>query len=389
MQNDTNTLGHTQWFYFKVSNTRAGVPVKFNIMNYSKPDSMFNYGMKVSVYSDKQADAGKAGWHRACSDISYFKNQVRKDFNFVRYYYTLTFTYEFEHDNDNVFFAYCVPYSYTDLSNDIMRIERDKRRQCLMQRSTLCKTLGGVNCEVLTITEQQSDKIPSSAFGSSTKDKISNAQKQGVVISARVHPGETVGSWMMRGVIFFLTDPDNKEAMVLRKNFIFKIVPMLNPDGVINGNYRCSLAGCDLNRRWKFPSKQLQPTVYHTKRMIKKVHTERTCVLYCDLHGHSRKPNVFMYGCDRKGAPEETRIFPLLLSKISPLFDFESSRFGVQKSKESTARVAVFKELKTCSLIYTMESTFSGLDKGPFAGVHITTDMLESMGRDLCRALLI
>lgn len=26
---------------------------------------------------------------------------------------------------------------------------------------------------------------------------------------------------------------------------------MLNPDGVINGNYRCSLAGCDLNRRWK------------------------------------------------------------------------------------------------------------------------------------------
>jgi len=51
--------------------------------------------------------------------------------------------------------------------------------------------------------------------------------------------------------------------------------------------------------------------------------------------------------------------------------------------------VAVFKELKTCSLIYTMESTFSGLDKGPFAGVHITTDMLESMGRDLCRALLI
>ena len=116
---------------------------------------------------------------------------------------------------------------------------------------------------------------------------------------------------------------------------------------------------------------------------------ERTCVLYCDLHGHSRKPNVFMYGCDKKGAPEETRLFPLLLSKISPLFDFASSRFGVQKSKEATARVAVFKELKTCMLVYTMESTFSGLDKGPYSGLHISTDMLESMGRDLCRALLI
>jgi murein tripeptide amidase MpaA len=30
---------------------------------------------------------------------------------------------------------------------------------------------------------------------------------------------------------------------------------MLNPDGVINGNYRCSLAGADLNRRWKTPNK--------------------------------------------------------------------------------------------------------------------------------------
>ena len=193
----------------------------------------------------------------------------------------------------------------------------------------------------------------------------------------------------MRGVLFFLTDPDSKEAKLLRKSFIFKIIPMLNPDGVINGNYRCSLAGCDLNRRWKFPSRQLQPTIYHTKRLIKKVHMERTLVMYCDLHGHSRKPNIFMYGCDIKGSPEETRVFPLLLSKISPLFDFSSSRFGVQKSKEATARVAVFKELKNCPLVYTIESTFSGLDIGEFAGLHVNTDMLESMGKDLCRGLLV
>jgi cytosolic carboxypeptidase protein 2/3 len=44
---------------------------------------------------------------------------------------------------------------------------------------------------------------------------------------------------------------------------------MLNPDGVINGNYRCSLAGCDLNRRWKHPSQVLHPTIYATKKMIK------------------------------------------------------------------------------------------------------------------------
>ena len=35
-------------------------------------------------------------------------------------------------------------------------------------------------------------------------------------------------------------DGDNSpEARALRDHFIFKIVPILNPDGVINGNYRC------------------------------------------------------------------------------------------------------------------------------------------------------
>jgi hypothetical protein len=69
----------------------------------------------------------------------------------------------------------------------------------------------------------------------------------------------------MKGCLDFLTDPNNVEAELLRQNFVFKIVPMLNPDGVINGNYRCSLAGCDLNRRWKAPSKVLHSTIYYTK----------------------------------------------------------------------------------------------------------------------------
>jgi murein tripeptide amidase MpaA len=67
------------------------------------------------------------------------------------------------------------------------------------------------------------------------------------VISASVHPGESNSSWMMKGVIDFLIG-DTKEAKDLRDNFIFKIIPMLNPDGVINGNYRFNLAGVDLNR---------------------------------------------------------------------------------------------------------------------------------------------
>ena len=204
-----------------------------------------------------------------------------------------------------------------------------------------------------------------------------------------VNPGEVVGSWMMRGVLFFLTDPDNAEAKMLRQQFIFKIIPMLNPDGVINGNYRCSLAGCDLNRRWKVPNKNLHPTVYHTKKLIRDLHQERGVLLYADLHGHSSKQNVFIYGCNNKQKPGECRVFPLILSKLSGYFDFSSCRFGVQKSKDATARVAMYKELQTCPNIFTMESTFSGIDFGPAAGQYMTTQHLEDIGRDLCRTILI
>lgn len=53
---------------------------------------------------------------------------------------------------------------------------------------------------------------------------------------------------MMKGVLDYLTS-DNLQATALRDTFVFKVVPMLNPDGVIVGNYRCSLAGGDLNRQ--------------------------------------------------------------------------------------------------------------------------------------------
>lgn len=67
-------------------------------------------------------------------------------------------------------------------------------------------------------------------------------------LTSRVHPGESNSSFMIQGVIDFLLNPNNKEAQILRETFIFKIIPMLNPDGVINGNYRCNILGVDLNR---------------------------------------------------------------------------------------------------------------------------------------------
>jgi len=72
---------------------------------------------------------------------------------------------------------------------------------------------------------------------------------------------------------------------------------MLNPDGVIQGNYRCNILGVDLNRRWTNPSKLLHPTIYYAKMLAKSCNADHQILMFCDMHGHSRKRNVFMYGC--------------------------------------------------------------------------------------------
>ena len=93
----------------------------------------------------------------------------------------------------------------------------------------------GNKSELLTITDPKG-----------TVEEIQN--RKGVVLTARIHPGESNSSLMMKGVIEFLTRHDSPEAYLLRKSYIFKIVPMINIDGVVCGNYRNSLAGMDLNR---------------------------------------------------------------------------------------------------------------------------------------------
>lgn len=76
-----------------------------------------------------------------------------------------------------------------------------------------------------------------------------------------------MSSYVVNGILQFLTSNDER-ARRLRQNFIFKIVPMLNPDGVIHGNYRSNLSGHDLNRKWENPSKSYHPEVYHFKKLI-------------------------------------------------------------------------------------------------------------------------
>lgn len=215
--------------------------------------------------------------------------------------------------------------------------------------------------------------------------------KKAVVLMARVHPGETNSSFIMKGALDFLLS-DTRLARLLRHHFIFRLIPMLNPDGVIYGNTRTSLVGADLNRRWSCPSPTLHPTLYHAKRLVQMMAEEREVALVCDLHGHSIKRKVFMYGC-RKGKSEVgaaktnalIKMIPLMMSRKSEVFSMRNCHFRVRKAKEATSRVVFFKELGI-DRSYTLEASFYGpLSDGTS---HMEEKDYERIGRDLCCQLL-
>ena len=177
--------------------------------------------------------------------------------------------------DDRLFLAHCFPYTYSDLRRELGALD-DCPGPSVVRRRRLCATLAGNDCDLLTITNF------------ATRDPAAVRNRAGVVLTARVHPGESNASFMMRGCVEFLCSNDPR-AVVLRDNFVFKVVPMMNPDGVINGNYRSSLAGEDLNRRYATPSATLQPTVYAVKQLLRTTHEARGVLFYCDAPRGTRK----------------------------------------------------------------------------------------------------
>ncbi|CAF1121372.1 unnamed protein product [Adineta steineri] len=379
---DLYTKRNTQWFYFRLQNIQTDKRYRFTIVNFFKSTSLYSSGMKPLLYSIEDAENKGIGWRRWGEEIVYYKNNLLAPDNTTNMY-SLTWTCKFPNNNDTYYFAHCYPYTYSDLQDYLNEIQTDRFKNEYCKQKVLCRTLAGNFIYMLTIT----NPTPPQAINICSPSE--HQGKKGVVVTARVHPGETNGSWMMKGLMDFLLG-DSADARLLRDNFIFKIIPMLNPDGVIVGNYRCSLSGRDLNRNYKTVLKDAYPSIWHTREMVKRFMTETELVLYCDFHGHSRKQNVFVYGCENKNAPNERlkeRIFPAMLSKNDPSkFSYDSCKFKVQKNKEGTGRVVMWSLGIMNS--YTLEATFCGSTQGERAGQHFNTKDLESIGYHFLDSLL-
>ena len=166
-------------------------------------------------------------------------------------------------------------------------------------------------------------------------------------LSARVHPGETPSSFVFNGFLDFILRKDDPRAAALRDQYVFKMIPMLNPDGVKRGHYRSDPQGINLNRVYLDPDPLLHPTIFATKSIVMYHHNhgehhqmpELRKECKCDLEKYCDAANT-VYAQDSsdsevKNVVCDTSIVPLELKPASP--EAGSVKLELQKLINSAA----------------------------------------------------
>ena len=368
LEYDKNASGSCQWFYFQVSNVQRGVRYTFYISGFHKNNGVFASGSKVFMYSEQLARRQNMGWIRTGMRYGYgvtLKSRGEKRS-------TLQFQVEFPYDGDTVYLAYAIPYTYTDLVGNIGKWRRVAGPN--MAVSTLCRTLGGRDCPLLTITSPDS-VIPCD-------------EKSCIFLTGRVHPGESNGSIMLHGLIDFLLSQHQAAKYILDRCIVY-VVPMINIDGVIEGCYRAGLCGDDLNRVWTNPDRTQHPVVFHTKRLMERIAEDRKIAAYIDFHGHSRLHGTFAYGCPNDDNPllvDTEKRFPKIISALSDGFSWKRCVFSYPNKRKDASRIVLRKELGVVHS-FTIESSFGGIVTGPRSGILYDEKMWKDMGARVGEAL--
>ena len=412
---ETGSLRTYQWFYFmihinnKCDNLDKFLEkpiIKFNIINLCKKSLILNNKIKVLSYYNKQ-------WSRDTNDVYYYKNDLpylidtnttinnnddantsinnennnnNKSYNF----YTLTFTFDLRKVNTNpkyVYFSYSYPYTYTRLTTFLSSLNNYKN---ILRFDKIGYTIDGNKIYMIIITDFNDNF-----------DVLAN--KKAIILTARVHPGESNSSIIIQALIEYLLSND-KKVDYLRKNFIFKIIPMLNPDGVIRGNFRMNSVGKDLNRMWMDENLDNSPSVFYTHKMIQKTLNSRQIFFFCDFHGHSNKYNYFLYSCKSKAdfikisnntfVPNLTKkrytytelIFQEIYSKENKIFDINSCINKIFPSKIRTAR-AILKNKYNIDLSYCLEASLGGIKLDNNEIIPFTIKDYQKIGIDFITSL--
>ncbi|CAE7704269.1 Nna1 [Symbiodinium sp. CCMP2592] len=385
--------GHTQWFYFSVRNGGFCGTVQFRIVNLRKKKSLYQQGLQPFVFSTRKK---QRGWEPfVCQAVSYSPSAKRGDKEGLRGdFHTLQWSYRIERKEDELFFAAYPPYTYSMMQSFLSCLEQEPAARAHFVRAELCRSIGQLPVPVLAISQGLRTE---DAEGS---DESRAKAKYAIVITARQHPGEVVGSWAVQGLLRFLLGP-TPAACRLREVYLFHVIPMVNVDGVVHGNSRCTLAGVDPNRVWHDPNPILHPVIFALKNHLRSLSqglqpaathhiggssssgsssSVRGLEMFLDLHGHSAKFGCFFYGSNPT-AHISNAVFPKMCSAISTDLSFEQCHWRCTRSHRKTARYVVYKQFGV-KYTYTIEcSLFAPVDTGAEGSEgHFTPSRVEFVG---------
>ncbi|XP_044277016.1 cytosolic carboxypeptidase-like protein 5 isoform X2 [Varanus komodoensis] len=183
------------------------------------------------------------------------------------------------------YFAFCYPFSYTECQDMLARLDArfaegrhlspgSSLDSIYYHRELLCYSLDKLRVDLLTITsrhgmqEEREARLEKLFPDKSTPRPHCFVGKRVFFLSSRVHPGETPSSFVFNGFLEFILREEDPRAQVLRRMFVFKLIPMLNPDGVVRGHYRTDSRGVNLNRQYLSPDAELHPAVFGAKAVL-------------------------------------------------------------------------------------------------------------------------
>ncbi|XP_066907359.1 cytosolic carboxypeptidase 6 [Halyomorpha halys] len=288
--------------------------------------------------------------------------------------YILSLAFNFDKEEDVYQFAFCYPYSYSKCQAHLDHLER--RGMPFFKRELLGQSLQKRRVDLLTITHP--------------KNMSPNGKVHCIVILGRVHPGESPASYVCQGIIDFLVS-SHPYAAILRENVIFKIIPMLNPDGVFMGNHRCSQVGADLNRTWNKISKWLHPTIYAAYSFISSLDQDKDIELdiILDIHAHSNLRGAFISGNTYNDVYRYERhiVFPKQLAQNVLGYEGSYTIFNRDNNKAGSARRLLCDVLKSSVNCYTLLVSFHGYYKNKSSTFkYYTEETYFKVGRNVVKA---
>ena len=401
------------WFYFGVisENERN---IKISIDNLNNFSYNFKNGYKIcynileenetpSSYQNKYTEGEETNWKRLETD---YELNLDNETNFL----SIKFNFDLP-KNRYVLFSFCFPWSY-DKNEAFLKYIKEKveNKNIYYHDEILTLSKEKRNIHLLTITSKKNiimnkkEENLNGLFPNKNRCNLIQHDTHIIFITARVHPGETPGTLTFNGILKLLIDNNNPMSKILLDNFIFKLIPIINVDGVSNGYFRLNTEGYNLNRCYLGPSPRINPENYAITKLFYFYSSHYKVRYYFDLHADMNVRGVYTFGNALKAFEDhvENVLFSFIFKINSSHVDFSHCIF-TQKSmgsrakndlagKEATSRVQFYQKTGLIHT-YTIESTYF---KGDFNkdNMEITNGKIyqikdfEQTGIDLLKSIL-